>query len=350
MRRLLLVGLLVLVVPGTAGAAPLTVGTGQNGGIAIDDAGTVYVGWQINTYDPGDAVQFCILPARARACASQVTIPFPGQGYNRSRVSVLLPAPNTVDVVVPRTNGRGANSYLARSLDGGRSFGPAGAISGDGFSDAVLGPGGRVALVDGPTTTRAGLFAADGSSVNTNGSELGPFLEGVFTDIAASGEEVLAAGSDASTTHAFRLGAGGDPNQAGAWQQIDPARGEDPQLAGLPGGFAALLEPSDHSPNLFVQRLEGAAWSPPVPVALAGLQLGLHARRQHEGAPHGADHLLGLPPALRDLDGRRGAVVLGRRHRQLRQRVHERPRERRQRLGRRRGGGRTSPSAPSGCA
>jgi hypothetical protein len=266
-RRLLLVGLVVLVVPGTAGAAPLTLGTGQNGGIAIDDAGTVYVGWQINTYDPGDAVQFCILPARARACASQVTIPFPGQGYNRSRVSVLLPAPNTVDVVVPRTDGRGANSYLARSLDGGHSFGPARAISGDGFSDAVLGWGGRVALVDGPTTTRAGLFAPDGSSVNTAGSELGPFLEGVFTDIAASGEEVLAAGSDARTTHAFRLGAGGDPNQVGAWQQIDPARGEDPQLAGLPGGFAALLEPSDSSPNLFVQRLEGAAWSPPVPLA-----------------------------------------------------------------------------------
>jgi hypothetical protein len=266
-RRLLLVGLLLLAVPDTAGAKPLTVGTGQNGGIAIDDAGTVYVGWQINTYDPGDAVQFCILPPRATACASQVTIPFPGQGYNRSRVSVLLPAPNTVDVIVPRTNGRGANSYLARSLDGGHSFARAVAISGDGFSEAVQGPGGRIALADGPTTLRAGLFAADGSSVHTVGSALGPFLEGVFNDVAASGEEVLAAGSDANTTHAFRLGAGGDPNQPGAWQQLDPARGEDPQLAGLPGGFAVLLEPSDHTPNLFVQRLEGAAWSPPVPVA-----------------------------------------------------------------------------------
>ena len=116
-----------------------------------------------------------------------MTIPFPGQGYNRSRVSVLLPGPNMVDVIVPRTNGSGAHSYLARSLDGGRSFGPAVAISGDGFLEAVQGPGGRVALVDGPTTTRAGLFAPDGSSAGTEGSTLGPFLEGVFTDIAASG-------------------------------------------------------------------------------------------------------------------------------------------------------------------
>ena len=95
--------LMCLAVPATAHAAPFTVGTGQNGGIAIDDGGTVFVGWQINTYEPGDAVQFCVLPARRTVCATQTTIPFPGEGYNRSRVSVLLPAPNVVDVIVPRT-------------------------------------------------------------------------------------------------------------------------------------------------------------------------------------------------------------------------------------------------------
>ena len=89
----------------------------------------------------------------------------------------------------------------------------------------------------------------------------------MFTDIAASGEEVLAAGRDAGTTHAFRLGAGGDPNDAAAWQQLDPAKGREPALAGLPGSFAVMLEPSGPSAgSLFVQRLEGAAWSPPVPL------------------------------------------------------------------------------------
>ena len=133
-----------------------------------------------------------------RVCAFQTTIAFPGQGYNRSRVSVLLPAPNVVDVIVPRTiTSQGAFSFLARSVDGGRTFAPAVQLSGEQFAEAVQGPGGRIALADGPTTLRAGLFAPDGSSAGTEGSSLGPYLEGVFTDIAVSGEEVLAAGSDA---------------------------------------------------------------------------------------------------------------------------------------------------------
>jgi hypothetical protein len=282
-RGILAAVLLLLAAPSAAAAKPFAVGTGQNGGIAIDDAGTVFVGWQINTYDPGDAVQFCVLPPRRTACAWQVTIPFPGQGYNRSRVSVLLPAPNVVDVIVPRTIGSGAHSYLARSVDGGHTFAPAVAISAEAFREAILGPGGRAGLVDGPTTTRAGLFAADGSSAGTAGSTLGPYLEGVFTDIAATGEEVLAAGGDAGVTHAFRLGAGGDPNNPAAWQQLDPAQGREPALAGLPGGFAVMLEPSGASAgNLFVQHLEGLGWSPPVGLLPAvnnnGFQLAGNAR------------------------------------------------------------------------
>jgi hypothetical protein len=264
-RLLLLAALLSLAVPSAASAKPIKVGNGQNPGIAMDDAGTAYVGWQINTYQPGDAVQFCVLPAKATACAAAPVVAFPGQGYNRSRVSVLLPAPNVVDVIVPRTVGRGAYSYLARSVDGGRTFAPARQISGAGFAEASGGPNGSVALVDGPTTTRAGLFAADGSSARSPGAELGPYLEGVFTDIAASGQETLAVGSDAGRTHAFRLPAGGDPNNAAAWQQIDPGPGREPEAASLPGGFALLLEPvATGAASLFVQRLEGNAWSPPV--------------------------------------------------------------------------------------
>ncbi len=270
MRRVLGALLLLGLAPATAQAAPFTVGTGQNAGIAMDDAGTIYVGWQVNVYDPGDAVQLCVIPPRQTRCGSQATVLFPGQGYNRSRVSVLLPAPNVVDVIVPRTDiANDAYTFLARSTDGGRTFGAPVRIAGETFAAGVQGPGGRVALIDGPTTTRAGLFAPDGSNADSVGSTLGPFLEGVFTDVAASGEEVLAAGSDAGTSHAFRLGPGGDPNNATAWQQVDPARGREPEVAGIPGGFAALLEPSDDASSLFVQRLVGPAWSPPVPLAPA---------------------------------------------------------------------------------
>ena len=56
-----------------------TVGQGQNPGVAIDAAGTAYIGWQVNTHaGTGDSVQLCVLPAGARACASLAAVPFPG--------------------------------------------------------------------------------------------------------------------------------------------------------------------------------------------------------------------------------------------------------------------------------
>jgi hypothetical protein len=270
-RRLLLAALLSLALPSAAAAKPFTVGTGQNAGIAIDEGGTIYAGWQVNVYEPGDAVQFCIIPPKATACASQTTIAFPGSGYNASRVSVLMPAPNIVDVIEPRTNtGADAASYLARSVDGGHTFGPAMRISAKQFSEGVLGPNGSVALADGPATLRAGLFAPNGSSSKSGGSELGPYLEGVFFDIASNGSEVLAAGSDAGVSHAFRLPAGGDSNNPAAWQQVDPSPGgRQPSLAGLPGGFAGMFESTATFGDLYVQRLEGAGWSPAVPISPA---------------------------------------------------------------------------------
>jgi hypothetical protein len=270
-RRLLLAALLSLALPTVAEAKPFKVGTGQNAGIAIDDAGTIYVGWQVNVGDPGDAVQFCIVAPRKRSCGFRTTIPFPGEGYNRSRVAVLLPAPGVVYVIEPRViTSVGARTFLARSADGGRTFGPAVAIAADGFEQAVLGPSGSIALSGAPTYLRAGLFAPNGASGGLEGSQLGPYLEGTFNDIASNGAQTLAAGSDAGITHAFRLPPGGNPNVSAAWQQIDPARGyREPAAASLPGAFALMLEPVANFAQLVVQRLEPAGWSPPVPIGPA---------------------------------------------------------------------------------
>ncbi|MGZ6671832.1 MAG: hypothetical protein ACXVFM_05725 [Solirubrobacteraceae bacterium] len=71
--------------------------------MAIDAAGTAYIGWQVNTNaDAGDSVQLCVLPKGARACASLATIAFPGSGLGNGQVSVLLPAPGIVEVAVAR--------------------------------------------------------------------------------------------------------------------------------------------------------------------------------------------------------------------------------------------------------
>ncbi len=93
MRRLLLAALLFLALPTVAEAKPFKVGTGQNAGIAIDDAGTIYVGWQVNVGAPGDAVQFCIVAPQQRGCASQTTIPSPARATTARACRCCCPRP-----------------------------------------------------------------------------------------------------------------------------------------------------------------------------------------------------------------------------------------------------------------
>jgi len=281
-RRLLTAAVLAFGTAAPAHAAPFTVGAGQNGGVAIDDGGTAYVGWQVNVGAPGDALQLCVLPPHGTRCAASTTVGFPGSGYNRSRVSVLTPAPNTVDLAVARTNiGAGdADTYRARSTDGGRTFGPASKIADAGLAQGVLASNGRIAMSDGPTTLHAGVFPLDGSGAGGRGALLVPFLEGAFNDVASAGDEVLVASSDADGANAFRLPAGGNANDAAVWQSIPGlAPGRQPQLAGGPRGFVALLEPpGDSPPGLFVQRLEPAGWAPPISIAseLNNVEFQLH--------------------------------------------------------------------------
>ena len=102
MRRLLLALVAALAAAAPAHAASFQVGVGTNPGVALDDAGNAVVGWQAgSSYD----VQVCVLPARARVCAATTAVAFPDRGYGRSRVNVLMPAPNTVDIIVGRNTG-----------------------------------------------------------------------------------------------------------------------------------------------------------------------------------------------------------------------------------------------------
>lgn len=68
-RAIVLAALIVGLMAAPARATPhFSVGQGRDPGVAIDAAGTAYIGWQVNTYaDTGDAVQLCVLPAGARS-------------------------------------------------------------------------------------------------------------------------------------------------------------------------------------------------------------------------------------------------------------------------------------------
>lgn len=270
MRRLLLLTVLALGVAAPAPAHAFDVGLGTNPGIALDDAGNAVVGWQVgNDYQ----VRVCVLPARARACAAAVDVAFPGTGYGRSRVSVLMPAPGVVDVVVPRTNLPGAATFLARSVDGGRTFGRATKIAQQDFGQGVLTPDGRVALVGAGTFLNAAVVTANGANGASLGAQMGENLDGLYSDIAGVGPDVFAAGSYSTGTQVYRLPGGLDPNNPASWQRLpDLPAGRQPELAGGPMGLVALLEPIGRSPRgLFAQRFVGPGWTPPVTINAYGL-------------------------------------------------------------------------------
>jgi hypothetical protein len=265
-----LAALMIGVAAQPAHATPhFIVGTGQNPGVAVDAVGTAYIGWKVNVYaDQGDAVQLCVLPPGARACASLATIPFPGAGYNLGRVSVLLPgAPGVVQVTVGRDLGPNYSQYVATSADGGVSFGaPVAFGSGFGIENDVL-PDGRI-VSDGN-----GAGNLSGAAYLPNGAQAGIARtslddRGQFPDIAVQGADAYIAGSAAGPSAVVRLPGGANWVDPAAWQHLPDVNGEQPEIAPGPLGPVALLEPTPFAKReeLFTQRWTGLRWTAPVDV------------------------------------------------------------------------------------
>jgi len=246
-----------------------TVGAGQNPGVAVDAAGTAYIGWKVNVYAPsGDAVQLCVLPANARKCASLATIPFPGAGYNLGRVSVLLPgAPGVVQVTVGREVDNDYGQYVATSADGGATFGaPVRFGAGFGIENDVLPDGRIVSDGNGAANLSGAVLRPDGSDAAAERTPLDD--RGQFPDIAVQGSDAYVGGSAAGPSAVVRLSAGANWADPAAWQHLPDVHGEQPELAPGPLGPVALLEPTPGARRneLFTQRWTGARWTAPVDV------------------------------------------------------------------------------------
>ena len=279
---IVLVMLVVGLMAAPAYATPhFSVGRGQNPGVAIDGAGTAYIGWQVNTYaDTGDAVQLCVLPAGARACSSLATIAFPGSGYNTGQVSVLLPSPGVVQVAVGRNLQNVYGYYLGTSVDGGVTFNVPIRIGGNFARRAELLPGGLIAAQGDDVRTLSGaVLRPDGSDAQTEPAVLGERAQ--FSDVTVQGSDVYIAGSLAGSTSVAHLPAGANASDPAAWQALpDVVEGDSPQLAPGPAGPLSLME--NNAPgiaSLFVRRWTGTAWTPHLtigpdnvtqPYALAG--------------------------------------------------------------------------------
>ena len=269
MRRLLPIVALGLLAPSaSAEAASFPLGTGQNPGVAVDGTGIAYVGWQTAQH----AIQLCVLPTRARGCSTLANVAFPGQGYDRSRVSVIASGPATVDVVVPRNAEQGNNTYLARSTDGGATFGPAIRISDQGFEQAVPGPDGRLAMVGGLGLT-AGVVAPDGSGA----APRAPSWAAASSASTATSPPRERRSSPPARRRAARWRSGfppaairttRTPGSASPTCRAGASRSSPPP----PTAWSRCSSRSGRSPGgLFAQRLAGTGWTPPVRVTAGPL-------------------------------------------------------------------------------
>ena len=109
---------------------------------------------------------------------------------------------------------------------------------------------------------------------------------------------MLAAGSDAQVTHAFRLGAGGDPNAVAAWQQVDPPFRPASRRSPASPAAASPRCSSPRAPdgNLFVSA-RAAGWSPPVGITRAVNNNDFRLISNAKGRSDGAGWTYsGLPP------------------------------------------------------
>ncbi|CAA9495357.1 MAG: hypothetical protein AVDCRST_MAG30-1618, partial [uncultured Solirubrobacteraceae bacterium] len=257
-------------------ARTAVVGPGHAPGIAVDAAGTAYAAWKYEV--PGEptdnGTRFCVLARDARGCsAPPVDLAFPGAGYYVGTVSVLLPAPGVVDVVVGRVEGPLDYAvFLSRSTDGGRTFAPGYRLNGAGTQAAgaaELTADGRVALGGGDIRgLRAGLARADGSDEETQMMSFdGDVNSGFYSDVAAAGNDVVALGGNNNASQGFRLPAGAAPDDETAWRALPVQRGGRGKVAGGPVGIVSLLDSAPAGQGqLYAQRLEGDAWGPVVPV------------------------------------------------------------------------------------
>ena len=260
----LLAAAVAALVAGPAHAArSAVVGPGHGAGIAVDASGAAYVAWKVEGQD--NAAFFCTLPRNATACAAPaVPVPFPEDGFNRGSVTVLLPAPGVVEVVVAR----GGGTYLARSTDGGRSFAPGVRIFGSISTLAARLADGRVATTGANLAISAGVARPDGADAQTEATELnGDTLSSFYQDVATSGNDVVVSGGTTRGTLTYRLPAGANPIDANAWQPLPAQEGARGRVSGGPAGIFAFLDSNPVTKGrLYVQRLEGAVWGPAVTI------------------------------------------------------------------------------------
>ena len=288
---------------------PFTIANGAQPSVAVDQEGTAHVVWnQVTSDTQADVLHYCQVPRGATSCQHEQTFvpPEPDPQYNKefARARVVLPGPDQVEILTSRypdpvtvdptgnpfnplcagviSDDTGycfdsdSNTWAWRSQDNGVTFGTPMV-----FSHAA--PGGDVAVFNTPTpvigsvteTTTGGTFFAsaapggyDRTSINLGDG--GPD-RAYYGTLAALNDGIPVAGfADLNSNIFVRTHIGSDPstfNNLLTWRQPVTLRGDEPRLAGGPGGVYIIYRPYANggaSQPYVVRRFNGAHFLKPI--------------------------------------------------------------------------------------
>ena len=293
----------------SAFADAFTIANGAQPSVAVDAEGTAHVVWnQVTSDTQADVLHYCQVPRGATSCQHEQTFVPPERDpqYNKEfgRARVVLPGPDQVEILTSRypdpvtvdpfgnpsdplcagviSDPTGycfdsdSNTWAWRSQDNGATFGAPMV-----FSHAA--PGGDAAVFNTPTpmigsvteTTTGGTFFAsaapggyDRTSINLGDG--GPD-RAYYGTLAALNDGIPVAGfADLNSNIFVRRHIGSDPstfNNLLTWGPPLSLRGDEPRLAGGPGGVYIMYRPYANggaSQPYVVRRFNGARFLKPI--------------------------------------------------------------------------------------
>jgi hypothetical protein len=251
----------LLAAPADA-ATPRFLGSGADPGVAVDAAGTAHVAWFEEAGD-GEQVRYCQVPRGRKRCVVSRVLPLPdSNGFAGWQMHVLLPAPGSVQIVVPRVN---APAVLYGSADGGATF--ASVLLGElqNIGTALVGPGPALSLSKDGTAGYA-RYGLDGAGPADWPIDLSSATEALETDMAMLGGRPIVFFAGVAGLKSYRWTGVGDPNDQATWAP-GPAmaygRFYPSAASGRSGTFLAYTDRAREQWGLFVRRVRGGRFAKP---------------------------------------------------------------------------------------
>lgn len=275
-------------VPTVAAPLPtplLLSSAGRAPDVLVDGAGTSHIVWITSSPGTADAVHYCRLPRGAATCdVAQSLVPQKAYGdgddpsFNASSGARIVQIGQQLVIVdyryptpYPKPDGSSVSTTALEwvSEDGGASFTGPGLVGNQPIAGGVVG--------FGPPNDPRVLTVTDGT---TGGTYVQALTPGQFTSTSAN---LGQAGGDQAYSGSLALDGGlpvvafadlgnhslvrrwtgvGSAGDASTWGSAAVVAGDEPKLAGGPGGLFMMNRPAPNGPYA-VRRLFGASAGPP---------------------------------------------------------------------------------------